>query len=209
MKKILFFCLSAVLACSAGLAFAAPRASKNASSGTGDGKSKAFFVIYTDQQSMQNHYAPSGWMGDYGDIKLNNGCLENPKTGKSCIKITYNAKGAQGAGWCGIYWQYPPNNWGEKKGYNLTGAKKLTFWARGASGGERISEFKVGGLTGSVPDTDSNAIGPIELEKSWKQYTIDLTGKDLSNICGGFAFSASRDDNPDGMEMYFDEIVFE
>ncbi len=29
------------------------------------------FVVYTDKNARDNHYIPSGWMGDYGDIKLN------------------------------------------------------------------------------------------------------------------------------------------
>ena len=29
------------------------------------------FYIYTDCFSRLNHYIPSGWMGDYGDLKIN------------------------------------------------------------------------------------------------------------------------------------------
>ena len=96
-----------------------------------------------------------------------------------------------------------------KGGYDLTGAKKLTFWARGAQGGEKIAEFKVGGITGEYPDTDSSSIGPIELTKEWQKYTIDLDGKDLSHIIGGFCFAASKDDNPNGFVIYFDDIIYE
>ena len=28
------------------------------------------FPIYTDANSPDNHYVPSGWMGDYGDIRI-------------------------------------------------------------------------------------------------------------------------------------------
>jgi hypothetical protein len=68
------------------------------------------FVVYVENNSKQNHYAPSGWMGDYGDIKIDLVCKENPRSGSSCIKIVYGAKATQGAGWMGIYWQQPPNN---------------------------------------------------------------------------------------------------
>jgi hypothetical protein len=148
-------------------------------------------------------------MGDYGDLKVNLGWTEKQHSGKSCIKITYNAKSSQSAGWAGVYWQYPANNWGERKGLNLTGAKRLTLWARGAKGGEKLASFKVGGITGNIPDSDSAEIGPIELTKDWKQYSIDLAGKDLSNIAGGFCWSASKDDNQSGFEIYFDDIQFE
>ena len=168
------------------------------------------FGVYSDQGAKGNHYIPSGWMGDYGDLKLNPGNTDKPHSGNTCIKITYNAKMAQNAGWAGIYWQYPANNWGEKKGgFNLVGASKLTFWARGDKGGERIAEFKVGGITGEYPDSDSQSIGPVELTTEWQKFTIDLKGKDLSNIIGGFCWTASKDDNPDGFVIFLDDIMYE
>jgi hypothetical protein len=168
------------------------------------------FAVYVENNSKQNHFAPSGWMGDYGDIKMDLVCKENPRSGNSCIKIVYSAKSTQGGGWIGIYWQQPANNWGDRRGgYDLTGAKKLTFYAKGGIGGEKISEFKIGGISGEFPDSDSVAIGPIELKTVWTKYTIDLTGRDLSNIIGGFCFAASKDDNPNGFTIYLDDIIYE
>ena len=97
------------------------------------------FAIYIDGSSSENHYVPSGWMGDYGDLKINEKNTDNPYSGSSSIEVTYNGRASQGARWAGIYWQNPPNNWGTRPGgYDLTGSKKLTFWARGQNGGERI-----------------------------------------------------------------------
>ena len=39
----------------------------------------------------------------------------NPFSGKSCFQIKYTAERKQGAGWAGIYWQTPANNWGTTK----------------------------------------------------------------------------------------------
>lgn len=169
------------------------------------------FVIYVDQGAKDNHYTPSGWMGDYGDIKMNPGNTQSPHSGKTSIEFKYSAKMTNNAGWAGVFWQNPANNWGDKPGggFNLTGAKKLTFWAKGAKGGEKISEFKVGGITGEFPDSDQASLGPVQLTNQWKQYTIDLAGKDLSTIIGAFAWSASKDDNPEGFTIYFDDIIFE
>ena len=179
-------------------------ASKNASS------SFEPFYVYDDFMSQKNHFAPSGWMGDYGDLNLNQSCSESPKSGKACIKISYSAKMAQNAGWTGIFWQQPANNWGDKKGgFDLSGAKKLTFWAKGEKGGEKIAEFKMGGITGEYPDSDSSVIGPIELTNKWQQFSIDLDGKDLSYIIGGFCFAASKDDNSNGFVIYLDDIIYE
>ncbi|MCL2799031.1 MAG: hypothetical protein FWD54_01945 [Endomicrobia bacterium] len=199
MKKILSLALAAAFVATASVAVIAQKA-------------PAFkpFAVYVEYNSKENHFAPSGWMGDYGDLKLNLASTESPRSGNYCIKTTYSAKMTQGAGWAGIYWQQPANNWGEKKGgYDLTGATKLTFWARGAVGGEKIAEFKMGGITGEFPDSDSAAIGPVELKKEWQKYTIDLKGKDLSHIIGGFCWAASKDDNPNGFIFYLDDIIYE
>jgi hypothetical protein len=168
------------------------------------------FNIFTDRTARDNHYIPSGWMGDYGDIKLDTGWKENPHGGTTCIKITYTAEQKQGAGWCGIYWQNPANNWGMKSGgFDLTGAKKLVCWVRGGKGGEVLAEVKIGGITGEYADTDSTSIGPLTLTPEWKEYVIDLTGKDLTYISGGFCWAASAADNPDGFTIFFDDIYYE
>jgi predicted small lipoprotein YifL len=168
------------------------------------------FFVYADQGYFKNHYIPSGWMGDYGDIKFNDASPDKPYSRKNSIKIVYTAKKKQGAGWAGVYWQDPANNWGNLKGgYDLTGAKKLTFWARGDKGGEIITEFKMGGINGEHSDTASASIGPIQLTPEWKQYTIDLKDEDLSLVIGGFSFVISSVENPDGATFYMDDIAFE
>jgi hypothetical protein len=171
---------------------------------------KKEFNVFTEKFDIKNHYIPSGWMGDYGDIQIDDGCTITPRNGKTCFKVAYNAQGAQGAGWMGIYWQNPANNWGTQMGgYDLKGYNKLTFWARGDKGGEIIAEFKVGGINGNYADSDSTSIGPITLTKYWKQYTIELKGMDLSYISGGFEFSASAKDNPEGFVIYLDDMKYE
>lgn len=168
------------------------------------------FVIYTDKNAKDNHFIPSGWMGDYPDIKFNDGHPENPHSGATCIKIEYLPLASQGARWAGIYWQYPENNWGTvDKSYQLSGIKKLTFWVKGEKGSEQIQEFKVGGIAGEYGDSDSASIGPVILTVDWKQYEINLSGKDLSRIIGGFAWSTNLDVNPEGAVFYLDDIKFE
>ncbi|MBI2095686.1 MAG: hypothetical protein HYT89_05920 [Candidatus Omnitrophica bacterium] len=168
------------------------------------------FAIYLDGASSENHYVPSGWMGDYGDLKLNEKHTDNPYSGSTCIEVVYNAKASQGARWAGIYWQNPPNNWGTRPGgYDLTGSKKLTFWARGQNGGERVEEFKIGGITGEYADSDVAGIGPVVLTAEWQEFTIDLEGKDLSSISGGFCWATNLDVNPAGCVFYLDDIQYE
>ena len=171
---------------------------------------KGIFRVYTDGSSPDNHYVPSGWMGDYGDLKVDDKYLTNPHGGTTCVKVVYNGKATQGARWAGVYWQNPPNNWGTRPGgYDLTGAKKVTFWARGEKGGERIEEFKIGGVTGEYADSDVSGIGPVVLTTEWQEFTIDLEGKDLSSISGGFCWATNLDVNPQGCTFYLDDIKYE
>jgi len=168
------------------------------------------FFVYSDKGNSGNHYIPGGWMGDYGDISFSDASHVKPHSGNSCIKISYSAKSSQGNGWAGMYWQAPANNWGDKPGgYDLTGKHRLTFWARGAKGGEVIAEFKMGGISGDNGDTDSAGTGSIVLSRQWKKYSIGLSDKNLSNIIGGFCWSANRGANPDGMTFYLDDIRYE
>jgi len=172
--------------------------------------SKEPFYIFSDKGNSGNHYVPGGWMGDYGDIQFSDASHVNPHSGHTCIKIAYAAKSSQGNGWASMYWQAPANNWGDKPGgYDLTGKRRLTFWARGEKGGEVISEFKMGGISGENGDTDSAGTGSIVLSREWKKYTIGLADKNLTNIIGGFCWSANRDSNPDGMIFYLDDIRYE
>ena len=183
------------------------------------------FYVYTERGSRLNHFIPSGWMGDYGDLKFNPGWKENIQKPKSkegkkskaaaevkdetCIQIKYSAERKQGAGWAGIYWQHPANNWGDKRGgYDLSGYKKLMFWARGEKGGETVDKFFIGGITGQTEEGDSDeaSVSPVELTKDWKEYSIDLTGLDLSHIIGGFGMAANAEVNPNGFTIYVDEI---
>lgn len=171
---------------------------------------KVTFFVYSDEHAPQNHFIPSGWMGDYGDLRLDERSQDDPADGKTCMKISYSGQGAQSMGWAGMYWQEPRNNWGDKAGgFNLSGMKRVTFWARGAKGGEEIASFKVGGISGLHHDTGSAEIGPIVLTQDWKQYVIDLSDMDLSHIAGGFAWAASAQANPAGMTFYLDNIRFE
>lgn len=208
---------------------AAEKKAKDAKKPAAVGKEAAspdVFYIYKDRGSRLNHYIPSGWMGDYGDLKFNQGWAksagdakrENAKPSKpaagedTCIQVKYTAERKQGAGWAGIYWQHPANNWGDKRGgFNLTGYKTLTFMARGEKGGELLDKFFIGGITGQTEEGDSDeaSITAITLTKDWKKYEIPVAANDLSHIIGGFGFAANADSNPEGFTMYLDEIKLE
>ncbi|OGR90182.1 MAG: hypothetical protein A2992_01515 [Elusimicrobia bacterium RIFCSPLOWO2_01_FULL_59_12] len=168
------------------------------------------FFIYKAHRAPENHYIPSGWMGDYGDLRFDDRFKERARDDKTCIRVVYNARASQGAGWAGIYWQNPANNWGNRDGgYNLNGATRLVFLARGSQGGEHVAEFKVGGIEGTYRDSGAAAIGPLFLTKAWKEYAIALGDQELSSIAGGFCLVMTRDQNPKGATVLLDNIRFE
>lgn len=170
------------------------------------------FYVYQDKNS-NNHFVPSGYMADHECVAFDDAWQEGPKAGRSSILVVYDtACSRKKMKWAGIYWQNPANNWGgQKGGYDLRGATKLVFWAKGEQGGEHILEFKVGGIGArkAYPDTAEASIKNVILEPEWREYTIDLRGKDLSRIAGGFAWSTSVQVNSRPCVFYLDEIRFE
>jgi len=151
-------------------------------------------------------FYPSGWMGDgeYGEkyvgFKRRAGSVKGFDT--TVIQLSYR-KGPKG--WAGIYWQYPDGNWGTHMGRNLLGASKITFFAKGAQGGE-IVEFKSGGIRGRYKDSYEVSLGKVVLKKNWEKYTIVLSASDLSTVIGVFAWVVTAADNEsDEITTYISE----
>ena len=163
------------------------------------------FTVYDDRGSANNHYIPAGWMGNAKATKMDDGWATNPHGGKTCLRFDYNDTTA----WSGIVWQDPMNDWGDQAGgWNLTGAKALTFWARGEKGGEVVSfKFGILGPDKKFPDSGSGEIPAVTLTKEWKEYSIDLAGKDLTHIKTGFVWSLAGQAAP--VTFYVDDIRFE
>jgi len=168
------------------------------------------FYVYKGIGAKENHYSPYALMGNLSALNIDQGSKNNPHSGKTCIKVTYDTD-KPGGGWAGVYWTEPPNNWGDKGlGFNLTGAERISFWARGEKGKETINNFIMGGINGrAVEDSDYVTMGPVVLTTGWKQYFIDIKDADLTNIIGGFCFTITKTDNPDGAVFYLDDIVYE
>lgn len=97
-------------------------------------------------------------------------------------------------------------------GVDLTGAIALTFRAKGAKGGERV-DFLFGGVGHSPKAKYPDSCPPLKIETSlsttWRKFTVDLRGRNLSFIQGGFGWIASLEGprgNPDGAVFFVDDI---
>lgn len=170
-------------------------------------KVKLPFYVYSDKGSERPGYnfVPSGWMGNTDALEVDLCHTENPHHGPCCMKIVF----ADANGWGGIVWQNPEGNWGDEEGgLDLTGAKRLTFWARGERGNELV-EFRMGVIKANKKfhDTGSAGLGKVRLDKTWKQYTIPLQGVNLSRIVSGFSFSVKG--RSDAVIFYLDDIIYE
>ncbi len=98
--------------------------------------------------------------------------------------------------------------WGDQPGgYDLTGAKRLSFWARGENGGEKV-ELKVGTIGKDKKYHDTAVVTkPVTLTKDWKKYEIDLSGKNLSVIKTGLVWSLAGQGKP--VTFFLDDVWFE
>ena len=176
---------------------------------------KNVLYVYDETKNPQYGWHPSGRMPDGGGVAFTDQYSENCHSGETCIKNGFDARKKA---WVGIYWLPEPGKWKgpginiyEKLHVNEGTPVKLTFWARGEKGGERV-KFKVGG----VRDGNDSVPLPIEtewipLEKEWTQYAIDLSGHDLRNLVGGFCWVTEKKYNPEQQNVlfYLDDIRYE
>lgn len=166
------------------------------------------FYIYHDAEYKLNHFYLGTMRGDFFHIKINHTHDNNPKKGKTCIKLQYNPRKKPGYGWAQISFQPAPSNyWNDKRGsYDLTTAKKLFFFARGENGDETIT-FKMVGLNGKDTGNKKLSTGEITLSKDWKLYAIDLSNSVLPEIAGGLAvlFAEQKESTS---TIYIDEIQY-
>jgi len=169
------------------------------------------FYVYKDKPSPLNHYVASGYMPDGKCVDINDAWVDNCQDSRSCIQVKFDRNcSSNDTGWAGAYWLDPPNNWGDTKGgYDLTGAHKLVFGARGENGGE-VVKFKIGGVGVGHRyfDSDTAATDTVTLTKDWQEYSIDLTGKDLSRIIGGFAWVITASENRSNVTFYVRDIYY-
>jgi exo-beta-1,3-glucanase (GH17 family) len=164
----------------------------------------AHFYVYQDVDAKANHFTASGYMGDYGDIQMDEDFRLNPYAGGSCIRVVYEAKGkgsdAHPNKWAGIYWQQPPNNWGTQQqyqgqGFDLSEYTRLVFWARAEE--DCDIEFKVGGISGPYGDSLRTPRQiRVKLTPTWQRYEISLLGADLRHVIGGFCWVMNWEANP-------------
>ncbi len=205
-------------------------------SGMFDQYHEAFFV-YRDFDEPGNHFVVVNKLAGSGTEDLvpamDLSWKEAVKAGLTCIKCGLLSNVA-GDNWGGYQWLngiFPASggsqiNWGTvpEAGVNLGGSPKptkLSFWARGAKGGEKVEFYCLGlgrdqntglPLPGCTnPDSSGKtSTGLVTLASGWQQIEIDLTPCDLSYVLRGFGWSASAKDNGGkSITFYLDHMRYE
>ena len=174
------------------------------------------WYIYKDADSTENHGEWTNWMAERDPATMMTLSLVDsgrPYSGRgSSIRATVNF---QSSSWGGIAVASNADYWGETPSdiaYNLSGARRLVFRARGKRGGEMI-QVKVA-IAGDKPYGDSSktpaATNWIRLTSDWQRYELSLDGYNLRRVITPFAFVTNRVHNErDTIVFYLDDIYFE
>jgi hypothetical protein len=155
-----------------------------------------------------------GYLGKAGDPTCN-GERANPSAIGNCLIIgysplpatamVYGPGGVPGpaAGWAGMAYQHPDQGWGTMPGFAMpAGATKVTFWAKGAVGGEVVSFSGPGLGYGNLPTTAAPCVDTVTttalkqtLTTTWTQYTLPIQGTNYSGgVLQAFYFSVAKAD---------------
>lgn len=191
------------------------------------------YFVYRDADDAANHFAARGRFPEGGSaaLAMDETWTVDPHSGNTSIRARADTTNALYGGWYFLsgtlngsengpqaYWGTRPREEAHA-GINLFGATELTFWAKGAQGGE-VVEFFMGGVgwnadTGVAEEIDPDsspkrATVDLTLGDSWRMYRISLAGADLSYTLGGFGWKVAAASNSRAqVEFFIDDISFD
>ena len=185
--------------------------------------------VYKDFGDTENHFTQKAKMAGLNEslvLDMNENWQDGPHSGRSCIRCQQVTIPGDWGGWLFLNGYLPEGenapqlNDGtmDGQGLDLTGAEALSFWARGARGGETVEFFTCGfGYDGQwgvkiAPYPDSarkHRLGTVTLTADWQEYVIDLSDADMSYIvCGfGYVLSGERSGAADNV-FFLDDVRF-
>lgn len=154
--------------------------------------------------TVDDVFVPSGFMGDGEEPdhvimqpdahpdsdKTCSGDRALPTAVGICHQVSYVKSGSKL--WAGVFWQSAAGNWGDQPGYAIPpGATRVTFYAKGAAGGE-VVKFAAG-IQGALAHSDPFKIEhEFKLSNQWTSYSLDI-GTSYSEVIGAFGWVASSD----------------
>ena len=163
------------------------------------------------------YFTPTGAYGDAatpGLVSTSNDCPDRappPTDGTpqgDCYFVSY---GNPNEGYGGVFWQFPPNNWGTSQGRMVSpGATQVTFYAKSDNAPLAVG-FKAGGIndptpTAALPYSDGiDASTTFTVTGDWQQYSIPIHGS-YTWVLGGFEWEITT---RDPVDLYIDSIVWQ
>lgn len=196
--------------------------------------------VYRSTDDAANHFVALGKiLPDAGDEasrqllgaavpEMDDAWLDKSSKRGVCIKCTFKARRADhwgGWGWfngvLGDKDREPRVNFGETpdSGFDLRGATRLSFRAKGRHGGERVEFFCFGAGRDDLgrtqkriarPDSAKKAFRRVTLPAEWKDFEIPLKGLDLSYCLCGFGWSVSSPANEfSDVGFFLEDIKFD
>jgi hypothetical protein len=170
--------------------------------------------------AVSSYFAPSGYMGDGATGTALDGatdaaaCAPRPPDARGdCYRFTYQAAEQL---WAGVYWQFPPNNWGAAEGKALgPGATRVVFHAAGGAGGETLT-VTIGGIRDiTLPYSDSLHVEEtFTLTSQLTRYEVSLAGQTYDRVIGGFSWATAHPAGTDPANappivIYLDDVAWE
>jgi hypothetical protein len=152
---------------------------------------------------VDQYFVPSGYAGDAAQGALNTqtqcALMRQPGAQGNCYTFSYTPLPATvpgGASWAGLFFQYPVSNWGGQPGRWIEpGAKRVTFLAAGAQGGEIVT-FRAGGVrdpAGALGCADDFTVEmTVRLTTDFQRYEIDLQDVSYTRVISAFSWKISR-----------------
>jgi hypothetical protein len=107
-------------------------------------------------------------------------------------------------------------SWAADKNLSISGAKKITFYVMGDSGGE-VVKFKAAGkkadtlLNGKKNRTlDFGIVSqPVALQKEWKKFEIDVSKTNMAGVTNPFGIGIEKADNKGPVKIFVKAIVLD
>ncbi len=169
-------------------------------------------VLVAGEPGYEDYYA-SGIMDSSAGGSLSvvsDGC-DRPRSGRDCVHLRFVPAPGGTETWAGLYFQYPEGNWGTSPGRDLSGATRVSLWAR--SNPPMVVELTAGGINAGLrtghPYRDSFGpipVGNIGLDDRWRRFSIPLEGQDLRSVIGPLAVSVSTARGGRPGSVYLDDV---
>ncbi|MFZ0427274.1 MAG: hypothetical protein WAO20_04085 [Acidobacteriota bacterium] len=147
-------------------------------------------------------FVPSRW-GEAETVELSLDCRTRVRPDDedgTCIKISYHPADEF---WGAVYWETKKES-GVRKPVRLAAGSRISFWARGETGNERVA-FELPGNPSSELLARREAT---RLDSDWKHFELEIGDRAGTPVTGifGVRWDCATGQNPGGLTFYLDDL---